>query len=125
MPARGIRQLGGVSGVRAGDELAGTEHPDEVLDVEQDGIRVGSVVLGELDGDTLKVGLAVEGEPDGGARAVEVVQVLAVEEHGLTGEQDPVDAVGASVARGAGGCRLGGVWTVARGPEAVERPSAR
>ena len=80
-------------------------------------VGVGAVVLGELGGDAWQVELAVEGEPDGCARAVEVVQVLAVEEHGFTGEQDPVDAVGASWAGGAGGGGLGGVggWLEAAG----------
>ena len=82
-------------------------------------------MLGELGGDAWQVGLAVEGEPDGGTGAVEVVQVLAVEEDGLAGEQDPVDAISATVGRGAG---RGGFGGVARGLEAGRRgrrPSAR
>ena len=72
-------------------------------------VGVGAVVVGELGGDAWQVEFAVEGEPDGCAGAVEVVQVLAVEEHGFAGEEDPVDAVRAAGAGGAGGGGFGRV----------------
>ena len=66
-------------------------------------------MLGDL-GSQLRQGLfAVEAQPHRGTGAIQVVQVLAVEEHGLTLKDNPVDTVCASRPDrpGQGGSRVG------------------
>ena len=77
-----------------GHEVVRGQHPDQVLDVQLDLVPAGSELVGDLLGDLWEAPGAVESGPYGGARHVQVVQVLAVEQHCLPVELDPVDVIG-------------------------------